>query len=112
MMPRSISGLLFATLMGVCISASAQTTHTVEMHKYKFIPAEITIKAGDSVKWLNKERRAYHNIWFRDLGEDPTGEMFPKEFQVRTFDKPGTYPYVCEPHEKDYEMTGVVHVTE
>ena len=112
MMPRSILVLLFATLLGAFGSAGAQTTHTVEMHKYKFIPAEITIKAGDSVKWLNKERRAYHNIWFRDLGEDPAGEMFPKEFQIRTFDKPGTYPYVCEPHEKDYEMTGVVHVTE
>jgi plastocyanin len=112
MMPRSILVLLFATLMGVCVSAGAQTTHTVAMHKYKFIPAEITIKAGDSVKWLNKERRAYHNIWFRDLGEEATGEMFPKEFLVRTFDKPGTYPYVCEPHEEDYEMTGVVHVTE
>ncbi len=103
--------LLLVAFMGIPLSISAQTTHIVEMQKYKFKPAEITIKAGDSIKWLNTERRAYHNIWFRDLGEEPTGEMFPKEFLIRHFEKPGTYPYVCEPHEEDYDMKGVVHVT-
>ncbi|MCK5362042.1 MAG: plastocyanin, partial [Gammaproteobacteria bacterium] len=28
----------------------------------------------------------------------------------RTFDTPGIYPYVCEPHETDYDMKGVVRV--
>ncbi len=103
---------LFVALPAIAAWASAQTVHTVEVRKYAFVPSEITIKAGDDVKWLNKERRAYHNVWFRDLGEDPTGEIFPAESVQRTFDRPGTYHYVCEPHELDYDMTGVVRVTE
>ncbi len=111
-MRRSISAVLFAALTTMAAPACAQTTHTVTLEKYKFVPAEITVRVGDSVKWLNQERRAYHNIWFRDGGEQPTGEIFPEETIVRTFDKAGTYQYVCEPHEVNYEMKGVVHVTQ
>ena len=35
---------------------------------------------------------------------------WPGETHERTFDTPGVYPYVCEPHETDYDMKGVVRV--
>jgi plastocyanin len=38
------------------------------------------------------------------------GERAPGETHERTFDTPGVYPYVCEPHETDYDMKGVVRV--
>ena len=44
---------------------------------------------------------------------EPIGDyFFPGESRERTFDKPGTYPYICEPHYESHGMKGVVHVVE
>ena len=82
----------------------------VEILKYKFIPEEITVKAGTTVRWVNKEVRQYHSVWFREAGDQDSGYFWPDETFEKTFDKPGVYPYVCEPHEKDHDMKGVVTV--
>ena len=100
----------FSFLISAISPAAFAETHVVEMLKYKFVPEEITIKAGDTVHWLNVERRAYHTIWFKQLGEKETAELFPKEFFEKTFDKPGDYPYLCGPHWEQRDMKGVVHV--
>ena len=102
---------LFALVFGLNTAALAET-HVVEMKDYKFIPEEITIKVGDTVRWLNTERRQYHTIWFKDLGEKESVEYYPDESYEKTFDKAGTYPYLCGPHWEDRDMKGVVHVVE
>ncbi len=84
--------------------------HIVEMQKFKFIPDEITIKVGDTVKWLNTERRQYHTIWFKDAGEKESIEYYPDETYEKTFDTVGDFPYICGPHIEDYDMKGIVHV--
>lgn len=82
----------------------------VELYKYKFMPEELTVKVGTTVKWYNKEKRQYHSVWFKEQGEEPGEYFFPEESVSKTFDKPGRYPYVCEPHEK--RMKGVIVVSE
>ncbi|MCK0157245.1 plastocyanin/azurin family copper-binding protein [Cellulophaga sp. F20128] len=51
--------LLFVTVViGFGISMVAQNApkkHIVEIKKMKFIPAEINVKKGDTVVWINKE---------------------------------------------------------
>ena len=86
----------------------AGETVTVEVHKYTFIPAEITVKVGTTVRWVNTEKRQYHSIWFKETGEPEPEYFWPDEFFERTFDKPGVYPYVCEPHEESHDMKAVV----
>ncbi len=88
-------------------SALAATTHEIEIFKFKFLPAEITIEAGDTIRWTNKEKRQYHSVWFEQLGEKEPDYLFPGDFYERTFDEAGDLPYRCGPHPK---MTGVVHV--
>jgi len=110
--------ILAATLLAALVSGSpvlsgeagAGEPVVVEMKKFKFIPEEITVKVGTTVRWLNTERRQYHTVWFRILGEKGSTEVWPGEHIDKTFDKPGDYPYVCEPHEHDYDMVGIVHV--
>jgi len=109
---RILYSLAVAVSMGLAVPAQSGDVHEVITLKFEFVPAEITIMAGDTVRWVNKERRQYHNVWFRDLGEKPVGEFFPGETYEKTFDTPGDYPYVCEPHEKDHDMKGIVHVVE
>ena len=79
----------------------------VTIKKFKFVPQEITIKAGSSIRWTNREKRQYHNVWFEKLGEEEPDYLFPEDTYVRTFNKTGSFPYRCGPHPK---MTGVVHV--
>jgi plastocyanin len=111
---RTMGFVVVAVLAGAFLSAGnpplAAETVTVDLHKYKFIPPEITVKVGTTVRWVNTEKRQYHSVWFRELGEPESEYFWPDETYERTFDKPGVYPYVCEPHEKDYDMKGIVHV--
>ena len=83
---------------------------TVEGMKYKFIPVEITVKVVTTVRWVNMEKRQYHSVWFKELDEKEPEYFWPEETFERTFDEPGVYPYVCEPHEESHDMKGIVRV--
>ena len=81
----------------------------IGIEQYQFTPAEISVKAGDSVRWTNHERRTSHSIFFSSEGLPESDRLFPGESWERIFAKPGVYPYSCGPHP---EMKGVVRVTE
>ena len=77
---------------------------------FKFIPQEITIKRGDTLRWENREKRQYHSVWFEASGEEePDDYLFPDDSYNRVFKETGSFPYRCGPHPR---MTGTVHVTE
>ena len=84
----------------------------VAAEKYAFVPAELTVKAGTRVRWENRDRRQYHSVYFEQLGDRPGDYFFPGESRERVFDKPGSYPYICEPHWQTHGMKGVLHVVE
>ncbi len=115
-----ISLVLLSVMMGAAFSvfagggqaAAEGNVVIVETKKFKFIPGEITVKVGTTVRWLNTEKRQYHSVWFREMGEPSADYFFPGESVERTFNKVGDFPYVCEPHEIDSKMTGIVHVVE
>jgi plastocyanin len=88
-------------------AASTGAGATVKMSSgLRFKPAEVTIKAGQSVEWRNTSIET-HTV---------TGEGFDsgdiKQGQVwsHTFAKAGRYEYVCKPHH-GMGMHGVVVVT-
>jgi plastocyanin len=93
-------------------SEAPSDTVVVIVKDYKFIPEEITVPVGTTVRWENHERRQYHNVYFEGQDDVSSDYFFPEEYRERTFDKPGTYPYICEPHIDDHDMKGVVHVVE
>ena len=79
----------------------------VEIRRYAFEPAEIVIRPGTTVRWINRERRQYHSVWFEESGEPEPEYFFPGESYERRFERPGRYTYRCGPHE---EMRGTVRV--
>ncbi len=111
---RHSAALSRTVLLGLSLIAASgcanAETHVVEMLKYQFAPEEITIQVGDTVRWLNTERRQYHTIWFKDQGEDETPELFPEEFFEKMFDSAGDFPYICGPHHESHAMKGIVRV--
>jgi len=82
----------------------------VIIKNYKFVPQQISIKRGQTLRWENHEKRQYHSVWFEALGEEePDDYLFPEDNYERLFSKTGTFPYRCGPHP---EMTGTVLVTD
>ena len=83
----------------------------VGIEKFLYQPSQITIQAGDRVRWVNRERRQYHSVQLhRDGSEDAildSGYLFPGDHWEHQFDQPGRYSYLCGPHP---EMAGNVIV--
>jgi plastocyanin len=105
---RSRSIAIPALLALLAAPAFADTAE-VSIAEYKYEPAELTIKAGTTVKWTNNEKRVSHSILFLGEGGFESDRFFPGESWERTFDKPDTYLYSCGPHP---EMKGRIEVTE
>ena len=102
--------LIAVIVLALLSTVQAQDVVIVEMRDYQFVPAELTVKPGTTVRWVNTERRQYHNIWFKAEGKPAEHYLWPEESFERTFEQPGSYSYVCEPHEERYRMEGVIHV--
>lgn len=103
-----VASFVLALLVGISLPVSAQSV-VVLIRDYKFEPAMVEIRAGQTVKWTNGEKRASHSIFFQGPTGFESDRLFPGESWERVFDKPGTYLYTCGPHP---EMTGQVIVTE
>jgi plastocyanin len=105
--------LLLAFLLAVFnhgVFADGDDGQLVIIKDFKFVPQEITIKQGQTLRWENREKRQYHSVWFEALGEEePEDYLFPDDSYEREFTQAGSFPYRCGPHP---EMTGTVHVAE
>ncbi len=82
----------------------------VKLYKYNFCPANVTVKPGTTVRWINVDKRTSHSVWLKDAKIDESERFFPEETWEYTFDNPGQYPYLCGPHWKDEGMRGFVKV--
>jgi plastocyanin len=86
--------------------AEPVATTEVQMAKsYRFEPKAISVKAGDTVTWTNDDNFT-HTVQV-DGQEDH--EVDRGDSVSITFEKPGTYHYVCTLHRRD--MDGTVTVT-
>jgi plastocyanin len=81
------------------------TTEVQLPRSYRFAPAAITVPVGATVTWTNDDNFT-HNVAFE--GSEPM-KMSPGDSTTRTFDRAGTFPYVCTLHPQD--MQGTVEVT-
>ncbi len=72
------------------------TANTVEIQDYAFNPPNLTVKAGTTVTFVNKD--AVGHSATADDGSFDTGVMIQNESGTVTFDTPGTFGYHCTPH--------------
>lgn len=98
-----VVALVVGSFLAVVSPASAATT-TVKMGTdsgmLAFEPSTVTIKAGETVKWVNNKLPP-HNIVFEGSAANKSHDqlMFsPGESYEVTFDEAGTYSYYCAPH--------------
>ena len=105
------------TLPPTDVAASVEMSSSLS-----FVPAEVKIKAGDTIEWRNRSLQAHTVTTDPVLVREPrrvgvpegatvfhSGPVWPGEIFRYTFSVPGTYRYACVPHER-YGMRGVVIV--
>jgi plastocyanin len=117
---------LAALAMVAALMPSLAAAKTVEVKMTdtppKFIPLTVTIQKGDTVEWINNAQSLHSVTTNPAVAQDPkdvslpsgakpfdSGFMPPGAKWSYTFTVPGTYKYLCLPHEKDH-MIGVVVV--
>jgi plastocyanin len=99
---RGLYAGLFAKSLLAGVAWAAE--HEIQIVQYTYTPAELTIKVGDTVTWINGEKRVSHSVLFNATGEE-SERFFPGERWSRKFDQPGRVEYRCGPHP---EMQGVI----
>ena len=112
MMRPVIAATVFGAVVGSLLAASVPfaraegTPGTVTIDNFTFGPQTLTVKAGTTVAWTNKDDIPH--------GIGATNNAFPKSKALDTddsysftFTTPGTYQYFCYLHPK---MVGTIVV--
>jgi plastocyanin len=95
---------LIAALVGVAAllvgaaPANAATTKTVRIYGSSFSPKSVTITAGDTIKWVNKDNDN-HQV-YADNGSFVSAILKPNQSFAFSFKAAGTYTYKDELHPK------------
>jgi plastocyanin len=71
-------------------------SHTVNIQNMKFSPASLTVAAGDTVKFVNKDGMP-HTASAKD-GSFDTGRIGSGDSKSITVQAAGTFAYVCKIH--------------
>lgn len=83
-----------------------QAAVTVSMDGTSFQPGDVTVEAGKTVKWVNKDPFP-HNVTFRGAHGARSGDLQPDGHWDYRPTTPGDYEYVCTLHPG---MQGMLHV--
>jgi plastocyanin len=94
-------------LAGGVLVARAQTpASAVSIHNFTFTPQTVTVKAGTTVTWTNKDDIP-HGIAATNNAFKRSQALDTDDHYSFTFTTPGTYQYFCYLHP---QMTGTIVV--
>lgn len=103
------AAVLVATLVaagcgGTGSSQPVATTKVSMAKSYRFDPKTIEVRAGDTVTWTNHDNFT-HTVKVDGQQDHKVGRGDSVSI---TFDKPGSYHYICTLHSKDMSGTVIV----
>ncbi len=118
--------LAIAAFVGVHLTSAAASTPPIVVKMIDmpatYEPAKLTIRVGETVEWKNVGNSVHHASSDPSAAVNPadvsnpagvkpfdSGFMQPGQSFTYTFTQPGTYKYICAPHETS-GMTGEVVV--
>lgn len=99
---RYIDSLLSMPVRAPFVSGAhvVEIPQSSEAAKNIFAPDNIAIKAGDKVRWVNKdaEKHVLSAVPFVGMGGIEPADIEPGQIREFTFAKPGEYYYMCYIH--------------
>ncbi len=110
----ALAALLFVAALVPPVTSAKEVEIKMTDTPAAFVPSKVTVKVGDKVEWINNAQ-SLHSVdadpskaqtpgdIVLPAGAKPfdSGFMAPGAKYSYTFTVPGTYKYVCLPHEKD-----------
>jgi len=96
---------LWWVAMSPPIDAAPPDSGQIVIKDFMFTPMSLTVKAGSSVTWANKDDEP-HNV-VSDTGLFRSGAVDTDQSFTLRFDKPGTYHFTCSIHPR---MVGTIVV--
>ena len=95
---HSLVGILVCcAALGAAQRSPRPKTHTITIDASTFSPASLTIKAGDSVVWINKDIVS-HTATATGPNGFESGALDQGKSWKRKFVKKGDFPYACRFH--------------
>ncbi|WP_248926545.1 plastocyanin/azurin family copper-binding protein [Paenibacillus hamazuiensis] len=89
----------------------AAKAYAMDIKSFKFAQPEITIEAGSSITFTNRDQFKHNVVSDEMNGDKPLFEtplLGEGESATLTFDKPGVYTYYCAPHKASMKGTIIV----
>ena len=77
--------------------------------EYAFDPSELNFSVGETVTLVLRSETEFHTFTVVDLGIDVPVDAGTTETLTFTFDTPGTYRLICDPHQT-LGMVGTITV--
>jgi plastocyanin len=101
-----VAVLLGCVMPNGATAADSPAASTIVMARdFMFAPAALTVDAGATVTWTNKDDEPHTVV--SDAGLFRSGALDTGESFSFKFDRPGTYRYVCSIHPR---MVGTIVV--
>jgi plastocyanin len=91
----AVTGLMLGA--GVLLAVAADPAATVLIDNFTFAPATLTVKAGTTVTWINKDDIP-HAIASASSAFAKSKALDTDDSYSFTFTTPGTYKYFCYLH--------------
>ena len=99
--------IIAATVLGAAVGALMAASvlfaqadgpmSTLSIHNFTFTPQTLTVKAGTTVTWINKDDIP-HGIASSNNAFKKSGALDTDDSYSFTFTTPGTYQYFCYLH--------------
>ena len=90
---------------GAPVWADSPSTPQILIKDFMFSPTSLTVKAGTTVTWSNKDDEPHTVV--SDTGLFRSGAVDTDETFTFKFDRPGTYHFTCSIHPR---MVGTIVV--
>lgn len=88
-----LGGLLVGAVLALAPTALAAETHRVVIERFAFVPAELSIRPGDTVRFVNRDL-VPHTATDGE-GRWDTGTLSLGASARIAFEAAGTFTYVC-----------------
>ena len=98
-----------AILTSAAPARAADTVIEVMVANHLFEPAHVIVEPGTTVRWVNREKRSSHSVYFTGEAAFESPRFFPGESWSHRFEQAGSHEYQCGPHP---EMRGRVVVAQ
>ncbi len=103
--PMTLATLALLSLVTGGAYAATADANRIVIHDFMFQPTTLTIKAGSTVTWVNLDDEPHTTVSV--TGAFRSAALDTKDSFSFTFDRPGTYLFVCSIHP---QMTGTILV--